>query len=423
MSSPKFNVLASPNSSHSQTASAAASAATHDQIADIVITPPPASARRQSTSSAVSDTPSSVSVPLGQEWYEVPLGDLVQREHLITVDADTSVEQAFNIMDENDLTSLPVRDHTEPNTTKVSHTFDYADLNAYLLLVLGHLEPLDESADTLENVQRARQGRPVPVQFVSQLGIADPYVVVPATATLLTAAEILGNGVHRIAVSDPVNTEDVIGVISQRRLVRYIWENARSFKSLEPLLQRSLADLDIGSKHVMHIDADDPVIDALQLMHNEGVSSLAVVDSSQNMMLIGNISIVDVRLLTKYSQSPLLKSSCKQFLHVILSKRGLQDGRDSFPVFYVTKETSLARTMAKMVATRSHRLWITQTASPQESPTTQLQTDGKVVGVVSLTDVLLALAKHSGKDKLDPTAARKQRRRSSSVSVRRVEAV
>lgn len=392
----------------------------HEQIADIVVSPP-ALGRRPSTSSAVSDTPSSVSVVLGQEWYEIPLGDLVQREQLITVDGDTSVENAFHIMDEHDLTSLPIRE-TVNGKTKVSHTFDYADLNAYLLLVLGHLEPLDQSSDTLDNVQRARQGLPVPVSFVSQLGIADPYVVVPGSATLLTAAEILGNGVHRIAVSSDKNTEDVVGVISQRRLVRYIWENSRSFKSLEPILQKTLHELNIGSKHVMHIDADAPVIEALQLMQNEGVSSLAVVDSSQNMMLIGNISIVDVRLLTKYSQSPLLKSSCKQFLHVILSKRGLQDGRDSFPVFYVTKETSLARTMAKMVATRSHRLWITQSAAPQESPTTSLQTDGKVVGVVSLTDILLAMAKHSGKNSLDPTAARRQRRRSSSVSVRRVEA-
>lgn len=39
---------------------------------------------------------------------------------------------------------------------------------------------------------------------------------------------------------------------------------------------------------------DKPVTDALELMHNEGITSLPVLDNSNN--VVGNISHVDVRV-------------------------------------------------------------------------------------------------------------------------------
>ena len=70
-------------------------------------------------------------------------------------------------------------------------------------------------------------------------------------------------------------------------------------------------------------------MDALQLMSNEGLTSVAVVDNAFN--VIGNISTADVKLLTTTSSLPLLKSSCIHFISVILSERGIGDGKDSFP--------------------------------------------------------------------------------------------
>ncbi|ANB15821.1 Sds24p [Sugiyamaella lignohabitans] len=416
---------------------AATSPLRQPSIADLLSTPPPLittsitdssshHSRRASSASRSSDDASTGSVTphiaafppvnsagsqISRDWQEVPLSELVQKEKLIVVDSTASVEQAFETLDEHDLTSVPIRDG---NT--ITHTFDYADLNAYLLLVLGHIEPIDRTPDVEQKVVNARAGKEVPVKFVSQLGIKDPYVVIPSNSTLSTVVEILGNGVHRIAVSDPATPSDIIGIVSQRRLIRYIWENGRLFKSLEPLFQKPLSELHVGSTNVLSINGEEPVIHALQKMHNEGVSSLAVVDNNKN--LLGNISIVDVRLLTKYSQSPLLRSSCKQFLNVILSKRGLQDGKDSFPVFYVTQSSTLGRTLAKMVATRAHRLWIVQPSNPSSTDSPGAVTEGHLTGVVSLTDILYLFAKHAGKEYLDPNNARRQRRRSSSSSVR-----
>lgn len=143
----------------------------------------------------------------------------------------------------------------------------------------------------------------------------------------------------------------------------------------------------------------------------------------------------------------------------------MNDGKDSFPVFHVHPYATLAHTVAKLVATRSHRMWIVDDdPSPASSghatplhtshshapplpaltpnlppagapytPATPPSTSsvgaaampgaylsGRLCGVVSLTDVLNLIARASGLSPTDPDETRRLRRRSSSSqSVRR----
>lgn len=189
-------------------------------------------------------------------------------------------------------------------------------------------------------------------------------------------------------------------------------------------------------------------------MNDEGLTSVAVVDNGQN--VVGNISSKDVRHLTTTSSAPLLSGSCMHFISVILNERGVEKGQDTFPVFYVNPYSTLAHTVAKLVATRSHRMWIVESASPSPSapatplmgpqsyvsstppPTTANPTppspvpsaavpasamagariSGKLTGVISLTDILNVFAKFTGLHPADPGEQRARRRRSSSSSVR-----
>ena len=185
-------------------------------------------------------------------------------------------------------------------------------------------------------------------------------------------------------------------------------------------------------------------------MHSEGLTSLAVVDNALN--VIGNISSVDVKLLTNTSSLPLLNSSCMSFVSLILSERGVENGKDSFPVFHVNPYSTLAHTVAKLVATKSHRMWVVEAASPSPSaPATPSSTpatlsigaapaspslrpthpgamsvsampesriSGRLTGVISLTDVMNLFARQSGLHPVDPSEQRARRRRSSSSSVR-----
>ena len=141
----------------------------------------------------------------------------------------------------------------------------------------------------------------------------------------------------------------------------------------------------------------------------------------------------------------------------------MNDGKDSYPVFYVSPYSTLAHTVAKLTATRSHRMWIVDQPSPSTSapqtptllpqgaphhsssppvggtgaqynpgpPYTHMHgpavpaaslpgqhMSGRLSGVVSLTDVLNLFARASGLSPHDPDEARRQRRGSSSSSVR-----
>lgn len=226
---------------------------------------------------------------------------------------------------------------------------------------------------------------------------------------------------------------------------------------------------------------DRPLAEALALLLDEGISSLAVLDAGNN--VVGNISTTDTKLLTKSSSLPLLSNTCIHFISVILTSRGMFEGKDSFPVFYCYPMSTLAHSVAKLVATKSHRMWITEPMSPMSSgpPTPAIQTatmvplsshsssisagsgqhyiqppqaassdplqvadaspktqmisphgptisansypgariSGHLVGVVSLTDILILFAKVGGLETADPSEIRLRRRRSSSSSVRR----
>jgi CBS domain-containing protein len=288
---------------------------------------------------------------LGRDWRHISVGELVKPADLRFVEVDTGIEEATNKLIDNDTTVLLVRESVDDKSAV--GTFGYSDLNAYLLLVVGLAKPTESQLTSFQEVaQKAREGSKIPLKDIRDLVPREPLTTLPQSANLMTAVEKFGGGVHRIVVLKDGSNE-VVGIISQSRLVKFLWENGRSFPIIDQLYPQHLKDLRLGSQQVISINGDKPLYHALQLMNDEGISSLAVVDNHAN--VVGNISTVDVKLLTKSTALPLLHNTCIHFISVILSTRGLVEGKDSFPVFYVTPTSTLAHTVAKMVATKSHR--------------------------------------------------------------------
>ncbi|OGE58347.1 hypothetical protein PENARI_c001G03561 [Penicillium arizonense] len=442
---------------------------------------------------------------IGRDWREISIGELVSPDDLKFVELDTGIEDATNVLIDSGAAVLLIRE--TPEDTSAVGTFDYADLNSYLLLAAGLTSP-DEAhqASYEELAKKAHEGVPIPLRDVKKFGMEkEPLINLPASANVLTAVETFGGGVHRVVVVNESNPQEVVGIFSQFRLVKFLWENGRSFPVIEEVYSQALRELRIGSQEVISINGDKPLCEALHIMNNEGVSSIVVVDSHMN--VLGNISTADVKLLTRSSSLPLLHNTCTHFISVILSTRGLMEGKDSFPVFHVNPGSTLAHTVAKIVATKSHRLWVTDPMSPSSSgpptpshsaahvplppnisqpaagshiaisppasplppplspsaqspqytaphhpaplafaPTTSgsqsnqgvavpppvthsipasaldgTRLSGRLVGVVSLTDILNLHARASGLSPADPAESRSRRRRSSSssLSVRR----
>ncbi|QSS63616.1 CBS domain-containing protein [Histoplasma capsulatum] len=284
----------------------------------------------------------------GRDWTQISVGELVTPSDLHFVEMDTGIEEATN-----------------PKDKTAIGTFDYADLNAYLLLVVGLVQPSEEHVASMRELARkAKEGKEIPLRDVKNLGLNVPITSLTPGASLMRAVETFGGGVHRVIVAKE-DTNEVVGIFSQWRLVKFLWENGQSFPVIDQLYPRSLADLRIGSQQVISINGYKPLSEALELMNSEGISSIAVVDNQLN--VVGNISVVDVKLLTKSTSLPLLNNTCIHFISVILSTRGMHEGKDSYPVFHVHPQSTLAHTVAKIVATRSHRMWVTDPQSPASS--------------------------------------------------------
>ncbi|KAK2612220.1 cell separation during budding [Conoideocrella luteorostrata] len=370
----------------------------------------------------------------GREWGEITVGELVSPDDVKWIDMDSSVEEATMALLKSKTNVVLLREGDSDHTAIA--TFDYSDLNAYLLVVVGLSKPEPQHIQLYNEIMlKAREGNKILLRQIQPFCKHEPLVGVPSNDNLFQAVEILGGGIHRLLVTSSLG--DVIGIMSQLRMVDFFWNEGVNFPSVDRLYPILLRDLGIGVQQIISVNSDASLSNALTLMNDEGLTSVAVVDNGQN--VVGNISTKDVRHLTTTSSAPLLSESCMHFLSVILNERGVEKGRDAFPVFYVTPLSTLAHVVGKLTATRSHRMWIVEPISPSPSaPVTPMpgpqsvvsgssapaaampgaHLSGKLSGVISLTDILNTFAKFAGLHPTDPGEQRARRRRSSSSSIR-----
>ncbi|KAF3763059.1 hypothetical protein M406DRAFT_238357, partial [Cryphonectria parasitica EP155] len=411
----------------------------------------------------------------GRDWRDVRLGELVSlnTDEMRWVDLESSVEEATMILVKGNVAGNCVLVKDGPVKRPVA-TFDYKDLNAYLLVVVGLAKPEEEHVQLYEGIaRRASEREAIPLREIQPLCRQEQLVSLSPDDFLPGAIEVFGSGIHRILVT--TQDGETVGVLSQLKVVEFFWNEGVNFQVIDRLYPALLRDLRIGSQQIVAINADAPLAEALVLMSNEGLTSVAVIDNGSN--VVGNISTADIRLLTSAASMPLLQQTCMHFITVILSERGMEKGRDSVPVFYVNPYSTLAHTVAKLVATKSHRMWVVENASPSPSaPATPLlgpvgtttsmasgggnaaamtsstagatsssappsplplstplfspsssvpaaalpgaHLSGRLTGVISLTDILNLFARSSGLNPADPGEQRARRRRSSSSSIR-----
>lgn len=324
-----------------------------------------------------------------RDWSMVHAGALVVDQKVVTIDGSTLVEDACQILIDNNISSAPVLAQSKsPVSSSIERKksyigmFDYGDLITYVLIVLKRsnfaMGDDDSSLEIKEIVRRAIAGQSVPVRLASDLSRKNPFYSILSETTLLSVVEEFACGTHRVAVTK--SDGDIQGMLSQSMVVDFLFKNVHNFSDLESLMNQTLRELGLGHNSVLSVNADSPVLDALTLMSKFGVSSLAVV--GQMGVLLGNISITDVKYVIK-SKNSLLWNTCFQFVGFVRSRQGIDDGQDRYPVFDVKLDTTLYQTVAKLIATKAHRLWVTDDRN-------------RASGVVSLTDVLRAIAKNAG---------------------------
>lgn len=129
-------------------------------------------------------------------------------------------------------------------------TFDYTALNAYLLTAVGITQPSEADAGWFGAfAKKAAEGKPIPLRDIRTLGRRDPLTYLPESANLTKAIETFGQGVHRVLIAKEGDGGkiEVTGLLSQTRLMRFLWENGRNFHVIDQLYSSYLRDLKIGS--------------------------------------------------------------------------------------------------------------------------------------------------------------------------------
>lgn len=142
------------------------------------------------------------------------------------------------------------------DSTSACGTFDYSDLNAYLLVVVGLANPEGEQLETFDALaKKAREGAWIPVRDIQTLAKKGPLITLSESEDLSKAIEHFASGVHRILVCKHGTTE-VVGILSQLKVVRFLWDNATSFPAIDALYPVILRDLGVGTRETISIKYD-----------------------------------------------------------------------------------------------------------------------------------------------------------------------
>lgn len=131
-------------------------------------------------------------------------------------------------------------------------TFDYSDLNAYLLIVVGLANPDDEQRPLYNRLaEKTRSQTPITLREIQPICRKEELVALPGDTTLTKAIETFGSGVHRILVTN--GASEVVGIISQLRVLEFFWHEGVNFPVIDRLYGAALRDLQLGSQQIMAV--------------------------------------------------------------------------------------------------------------------------------------------------------------------------
>lgn len=141
----------------------------------------------------------------------------------------------------------------EDETAKTAvTTFDYSDLNSYLLVVIGLTRPEEDQVAFFNSIMsKAQQGSEIPLREIQPICRQETLVNIPSDGSLSQAIEVLGSGIHRVLVTS--SGGDVIGLLSQLRVVDFFWNEGVNFPSIDRLYPTILRDLGIGNHQIMSV--------------------------------------------------------------------------------------------------------------------------------------------------------------------------
>jgi CBS domain-containing protein len=301
--------------------------------------------------------------------------DVTFDRDVVTLDVNSTVQDAIKTLTENHVSSVPVYD---PTVKKFIGFVDYNDIIE--LIVECYKTRRANGTHVFKDVDEFLKGIALdpahPFKSVLNLSRRNPYVAVQPGTKLLDIAHLLSAGegnMHRVAVE---KDGKITKLISQSHIVNILAANVGVFSAV---LDGTLEDAGF-LKPVATATASTNISDALETIANNRVSGVAVVDDETG-KLLGNLSASDIRVLlaTEEVHYDFFKLTALQVIQVsrqmLPKKPSANDAKAMAPIVTAHPLSRVSEAVIKLAATRLHRLYI---ADSNDMP----------VGVVSLGDVL-----------------------------------
>jgi len=295
------------------------------------------------------------------------LGDLATNKVLISVDANTTVEQVLTLLHAHNILCVPVKNN-EGGYLGIINIFDLLVVIAYqeAFTQLTKTHQLNEATFT-EALSQMTIFESTVGDFVGLSNESAQFWHYPHTAKLSDVLMVLGYGVHRIVV----HLKDSDTLLSQTDIVRFLASKQSEFKEI---FAKTIEELDFSglreSKDMVTVSTSTSAFAAFRKLWqrvNVNLQALPILNDSG--ALVGTLSAADLRGIRKAT----LKTSLLPVVDFLRSQNG---GQMKAPVT-VTRNDTLATVVQKVVDNHVHRVWV-------------VKDDGTntLAGVVALSDII-----------------------------------
>jgi len=272
---------------------------------------------------------------------------------LVVFDTELLVKKAFFALVYNGVRAAPLWDSRNQRFVGMLTITDFIKI-----LQMYYKSPTAEMEE-LEEHKLATWRKVLGKDHVKELMCIGP------DATLFDAIRMLiENKIHRLPVIDP-ETGNVLYILTHKRLLKFLYLYIHDLPKPD-YLNKTIQELNIGSyKNIEVAHHSTPIIEALGKFINKRISALPIVDEDGKLIdIYAKFDVINLAAEKTYSN-----------LHVTL-KQANEHRNEWFEGVHKCKATdSLANVMETIVKAEVHRLVV-------------VSDDDKVVGVVSLSDIL-----------------------------------
>ncbi|XP_047136471.1 5'-AMP-activated protein kinase subunit gamma-1-like isoform X1 [Hydra vulgaris] len=281
---------------------------------------------------------------------------------IVVVDAKIKVKKAFFALVHNGIRSAPVWDSELQEFVGMLTITDFITI-----LIQYYKSPMVKMWELEEHrIETWRE--------LFKGSLQNFLIRISPTESIYTAVKMLVfNKIHRLPVIDP-DTGNALFILTHKKVLRFIYNHIDDL-AMPDFLGSSLQELGIGSYNVIKIHPWTTVIEALHIFHQKRVSALPIVDEKNHC----------VDIYSKFDVINLAAERTYNNLDVTVQE-ALEHRQEGFEGVH------------KCLPTESLYVIIDRIANAQVHRLVVVDEFNKILGVVSLSDILRFIVLNPPKD-------------------------